>query len=69
MARVQEILAQPFSLDSGLEKNISLDPRIGLVSRQWSEPLNVLIDQAEQALELAKQSETKIELYKVRPFV
>lgn len=69
MARIQEVIAQPFSLDSGEENNISLDPRIGLVSRQWGEPLNVLLDQAEQALELAKQSETKIELYKVRPFV
>jgi len=69
MARIQEVIAQPFSLDSGSENNISLDPRIGLVSRQWGESFNVLIDQAEKALEIAKESEIKIELYKVRPFV
>lgn len=69
MARIQEVIARPFSLDSVGENRISLDPRIGLASRQWGESLSALMDQAEDALEIAKQSETKIELYKVRPFV
>lgn len=69
IARVQETLAQPYSLDGVGEYNISLDPRIGLSARQWGESMSTLIDQAEQALDIAMQSEIKIELYKVRPFV
>ncbi|OQY88188.1 MAG: hypothetical protein B6D38_10275 [Anaerolineae bacterium UTCFX1] len=68
MARIQEILAQQFSLDADGEFDIELDPRIGLADHQGGESFQVLVNQAEQALEISMQSDVKINLYKVRPF-
>lgn len=68
MSRIQEILAQRFSLDTDGEFDIELDPRIGFADHQGGESFQVLVNQAEQALEISMQSDVKINLYKVRPF-
>ncbi len=68
MERICEVLNQPFSLDEDGESTIRLDPRIGLADRKGGEAFNVLVEQAEQALEIAMESDKKVFLYKVRPF-
>ncbi|NOZ72337.1 MAG: diguanylate cyclase [Chloroflexi bacterium] len=68
LLRIQKVLNQQLSLDEDGEFNILLDPRIGLADRQGGESFNVLVDQVEQALEIAMESDDKIYLYKVRPF-
>ncbi|MEW6403158.1 MAG: diguanylate cyclase [Chloroflexota bacterium] len=68
LMRIREVLDQPFSIDSDEEFMIQLDPRIGLADRQGGESLQVLINQAEQALEISMQSGERINMYKVRPF-
>lgn len=64
LARIRDILAQPFSLDSGSELNVELDPRIGVAARMGQESFGDLVDHAENALEIAMQSEKKINLYR-----
>jgi diguanylate cyclase (GGDEF)-like protein len=68
MARIREVLDQPFSLEADGETDIYLDLRIGLADRQGGESLSSLIEQAEKALDVAMQSNGKVSLYKVRPF-
>jgi diguanylate cyclase (GGDEF)-like protein len=66
MPRIKEMLEQRFSLDVDQDISIELDPRIGLADSQAGESLQVLIDQAEQALEISMQSETKINIFSNR---
>lgn len=66
--RIQEVLDQPISLESGGEFDINLDARIGFADRQGGEAINVLINQAEEALTISMESTTKTNMYKVRPF-
>ena len=68
MMRIREVLDQPFSLDTDDETAVLLDLRIGLADRQGGEALALVIEQAEQALDVAMQSDEKVYLYKVRPF-
>jgi diguanylate cyclase (GGDEF)-like protein len=68
MMRIREVLDQPFSLDTDDETAVLLDLRIGLADRQGGESLALVIEQAEQALDVAMQSDEKVYLYKVRPF-
>ncbi len=68
MARIREVLDQPFSLEADGETDIFLDLRVGLADRQGGESLSSLIEQAEKALDVAMQSNGKVSLYKVRPF-
>ncbi|HUE99898.1 MAG TPA: diguanylate cyclase [Anaerolineales bacterium] len=68
MARIREVLDQPFSLEADGETDVLLDLRIGLADRQGGESLNSLIEQAEKALDVAMQSNGKVSLYKIRPF-
>jgi capsular polysaccharide biosynthesis protein len=68
MMRIRQVLDRPFSLEAEGETDILLDPRIGLADRQGGEPLTSLIEQAEKALDVAMQSDGKVNLYKVRPF-
>jgi diguanylate cyclase (GGDEF)-like protein len=69
MARIREVLDQPFSLEAAGETDVSLDLRIGLADRQGGESLTSLVEQAEKALEVAMQSKNgKVSLYKIRPF-
>jgi capsular polysaccharide biosynthesis protein len=68
MARIREVLSQPFSLEADGETDVMLDPRIGLADRQGGEPMTSVIEQAEKALDVAMQSNGKVALYKVRPF-
>lgn len=68
MARIQEALNEPIILEPNGDHYISLDPRIGLADRQGGESFNVIVNQAEQALEISMQSDLKINQYKVRPF-
>ncbi|MBL8050019.1 MAG: diguanylate cyclase [Anaerolineales bacterium] len=65
---IQEILDQPISLEAGGEFDINLDVRIGYADRQGGEAINVLISQAESALGISMESNTKTNMYKVRPF-
>ncbi len=65
---IQEILDQPISLEEGGEFDINLDVRIGFADRQGGEAINVLINQAESALNISMESNTKTNMYKVRPF-
>jgi diguanylate cyclase (GGDEF)-like protein len=68
MASIQESLNEPILLEPDGDNYISLDPRIGLADRQGGESFNVIVNQAEQALEISMQSDLKINQYKVRPF-
>jgi diguanylate cyclase (GGDEF)-like protein len=68
MARIREVLDQPFSLEADGETDVLLDLRIGLADRQGGESLTAVIEQAEKALDVAMQSNGKVSLYKVRPF-
>ncbi|RMD65334.1 GGDEF domain-containing protein [Candidatus Parcubacteria bacterium] len=68
MARIREVLNRPFSPDADGEAIVRLDPRIGLADRKGGEAFNVLVEQAEQALEIAMESDKRVFLYKVRPF-
>ncbi|MBL8089644.1 MAG: diguanylate cyclase [Anaerolineales bacterium] len=65
---IQEVLDQPISLESDGEFDVSLDVRIGYADRQGGEAINVLINQAESALNISMESNTKTNMYKVRPF-
>lgn len=60
LARIRTLLEQPYSLDLGGEVTVDLDPRIGVASYKEGEPLGDLVTRAEQALELARQSDDKI---------
>lgn len=66
--RIREVLEQPISLETDGKFDISLDARIGFADRQGGESLNVLISQAEKALEISMESDEKVNIYKVRPF-
>ncbi len=68
LERIREILDQPFSLEAEGQFEIALDPRIGFADRQGGESVNVLIAQAEKALEISMESEEKVNMYRVRPF-
>lgn len=69
MARIQEALDEQISLEPGDNRySFMLDPRIGLADRQGGEAFNVIVSQAEQALEISMQSDEKVNIYKVRPF-
>jgi diguanylate cyclase (GGDEF)-like protein len=68
LERISQILDQPISLEAGGELDLNLDVRIGFTDRQWEEPIAVLINQAESALEGSMESEAKVNMYKVRPF-
>ncbi len=68
MVSIREALNQPIALEPDGGHFIHLDPRIGLADRQGGEPFNVFIRQAEEALEVSRGSENKINRYKVRPF-
>lgn len=68
LERIREILDQPISLEAGGEYDINLDVRIGFADRQGGESVNVLINQAESALEVSMESGVKVNMYKVRPF-
>lgn len=68
MMRIREVLDQPFALEPGGEMEVLLDLRIGLADRQGGESLASLIEQAEEAVDVAMQSDGKVYLYKVRPF-
>lgn len=68
MARIQEVLNEQFTLEPNDSSNLMLDPRIGLADRQGGESFQVIVSQAQTALELSLQSGDKINLYKVRPF-
>jgi len=68
MARISELLGQPFSLDDKGEFDVQLDPRIGLADRQNNEYIPDLMSRAEKALGVALQSsQEKVCLYKVQP--
>lgn len=67
-AHIQEVLDRPISLEAGGEFDIKLDVRIGFADRQGGEAINVLINQAEDALNISMESNTKTNMYKVRPF-
>lgn len=66
--RIRDMLDQPISLESDGNFDISLDVRIGFADRQGGESVNVLVAQAEKALEVSMESDEKINMYKVRPF-
>jgi capsular polysaccharide biosynthesis protein len=68
MVRIQKTLDEQISLEPDDSYHFELDPRIGLADRQGGEPFNVIVDQAEQALEISRQSDEKVNIYKVRPF-
>lgn len=68
MERIRELLDRPITMDSSGDFDILLETRIGLADRQGGESFNTLVKLAEKALEIAKQSENRINLYKVRPF-
>ena len=68
MVRIHEVLAEQFSLETGDLKDFALDPRIGLADRQGGEPFQVIVNQAQAALEISMQSGETINIYKVRPF-
>lgn len=68
LTRVLAVLNQKATLDGNNELDIFLDPRIGLADRQGGESLPILIDQAQQALEISMQSDEKVSLYGIRPF-
>ncbi|MBE0683512.1 MAG: diguanylate cyclase [Anaerolineales bacterium] len=68
MTRIQAVLNEEFSLEPGDKLHLVLDPRIGLADRQGGEPFQVIVNQAQAALEISMQSDEKINLYKVRPF-
>lgn len=68
LERIREILDQPISLEAGSEFDLSLDVSIGFADRQGGESINVLINQAESALEISMESDSKVNMYKVRPF-
>ena len=68
MMRIRDVLNRPFALDTDDETEVLLDLRVGLADRQGGEPLAVVIEQAEKALDVAMQSDDKVYLYKVRPF-
>ena len=63
LARIRETLDQPLSLDTQGKMEVLLDPRIGVALAKSGELFVDLVDHAEQALELALQSEHKIHLY------
>lgn len=65
LKKIWEILRQPISVDSTGEVKVNLDPRIGVAARQDGESYGELVNKAEQALEIALQSEEKIHLYQV----
>jgi diguanylate cyclase (GGDEF)-like protein len=60
LARIRTLLDQPYSLDPGGEVTVDLDPRIGVSTYKEGEPIGDLVSRAEQALELARQSDEKI---------
>ena len=66
--RIRDMLDQPISLEVDGNFDISLDVRIGFADRQGGESVNVLISQAETALEISAESDEKISMYRVRPF-
>jgi len=62
--RIREMLDQPLSLDLDGEIKVELDPRVGVASFQKGELFGDLVAHTEQALENARQSEEKINLFK-----
>jgi len=62
--RIREMLDQPLSLDLDGEIKVELDPRVGVASLQKGELFGDLVAHTEQALEIARQSEEKIDLFK-----
>lgn len=68
LARIGEVLGEQISLDAKGEFDIQLDPRIGLADRQSDEYIPVLVEHAEDALEISMQSaKEKVHLYNVQP--
>jgi len=68
LERIREILDQPIPLETGGEFDVNLDVRIGFADRQGGESVNVLVNHAETALEVSMESDSKVNIYKVRPF-
>ena len=68
LTRIQLILNEELTLEPGEISNVILDPRIGLADRQGGESFQIVVNQAQAALEISMQSDQKINLYKVRPF-
>ena len=67
MDKICEGLSKPISLDTSGQFDVLLDPRIGLANYQGGESFISLAERAEQALEMSRQSENRINL-KVLPF-
>ena len=68
LERIRQILDQPMTLEGADEYSIRLDPRIGFSDRQGGEAVSVTITQAENALDVSMASDSKVNMYKVRPF-
>ncbi|MDP1713476.1 MAG: diguanylate cyclase [Anaerolineales bacterium] len=69
LERIRMELNQPISLEGADQgADIVLDPRIGIADRQGGESINVLVRQAERALESSMESDKKVVKYKVQPF-
>lgn len=66
LGKILEKLEQPLALETEGDFNINLDPRIGVAERQIGESFVTLLESAEDALEIARQSEDKI-YYKQGP--
>jgi len=60
--RIKIALSEPLKLEPSGDI-VKLQPSIGVASLQKDEPASVLIDHARSALEKARQSDTKINLY------
>ncbi len=60
LRKILEKLEQPISLESEGEFNIDLDPRIGVAEHQIGESFGNLVKSAENALEIAMQTEDRI---------
>lgn len=69
LERIAQILDQPIALDIDGELDLHLDIHIGFSDRQWEESVGVLIEHAEGALEVSMESNSKVNMYKVRAFV
>ena len=60
LGKILDLLEQPLSLEPEGEFNINLDPRIGVAESHSGESFGNLIENTENALEIAMQSEEKI---------
>lgn len=66
LGRIQMALSRPVTFGEG--ETVHLRPSIGVAERQLGEASDVLIKWAETALEQAERGDTKLVLYRTKPF-